>query len=63
VAGLLQNLALINDYVSVDARIAYQLTDRITLGLSGENITQATQRQTSGPNVERRVIGTITVKF
>ena len=63
VAGLFTTLAPINDYVSIDGRIAYQLTDRITLALSGQNITQATQRQTSAPNVERRVIGTITVKF
>lgn len=63
VAGLFTTLAPINDYVSIDTRVAYQLTDRITLALSGQNITQATQRQTSGPNVERRVLGTITVKF
>ena len=63
VAGQFTTLGLINDYVSIDTRIAYQLTDRITLALSGQNITQATQRQTSGPNVERRIFGTITVKF
>jgi outer membrane receptor protein involved in Fe transport len=62
-AGLTPTLGFINDYVSMDTRIAYQLTDRITLALSGQNITQATQRQTSGPNVERRIFGTITVKF
>lgn len=56
-------LTPINDYFSMDARVAYQLTERVTLAVSGQNISQAYQRQTSGANVERRVFGTLSVKF
>ncbi len=63
VSGQGAGLLPIADYVSVDARIGYRLTDRVTLALAGQNITRATQRQTSGPNVERRILGTVSVKF
>ena len=56
-------LARIDGYVALDGRVAYKLTDRVTLSLSGQNLTQSSQRQTSGPNVERRVVGGITVGF
>jgi outer membrane receptor for ferrienterochelin and colicins len=63
VAGQTPSLAPIDDYVSADARVSYKLTDRVTLALSGQNITRAVQRQTSGPDVERRILGTVSVKF
>ena len=56
-------LVPIDRHVSVDARMAYRLNDRMTLALSGQNLTSATQRQTSGPDVERTVMGTFTVRF
>jgi outer membrane receptor for ferrienterochelin and colicins len=55
-------LVRINNYVSVDARIAYKITKEVTVALSGQNITQSSQQQTSAPNVERRVLCTLTVK-
>jgi iron complex outermembrane receptor protein len=48
-------LTPIPDYVSVDSRIAYKLSDRFTLSLSGQNLLSAQQLQTSGLEVERRV--------
>jgi outer membrane receptor for ferrienterochelin and colicins len=56
-------LAKIDGYVALDGRVAYKLTDRVTLSLSGQNLTQSSQRQTAGANVERRVVGGITVGF
>jgi outer membrane receptor for ferrienterochelin and colicins len=56
-------LSPINDYVAIDARAAYRLTEHITLALSAQNLQRAEEQQTSGPDVERRVMGTITVKF
>jgi outer membrane receptor for ferrienterochelin and colicins len=56
-------LARIDDYVSLDARVAYKLTDWATLSLSAQNFSQSSQRQTAGANVERRVFGTIAVNF
>jgi outer membrane receptor for ferrienterochelin and colicins len=52
-------LTPIPDYVSVDSRIGYKLGDRFTLSLSGQNLLYARQRQTSGPDVERRVFLTL----
>ena len=56
-------LAPISNYVSIDGRIAYKLNDWATLALSAQNISQASQQQTAGSNVERTVFGTLTVNF
>lgn len=56
-------LTEIDDFVTIDGRVAYNLSDSITLSLSGQNLHRDTQRQTSGPLVERRVFGTVTVGF
>lgn len=53
-------LVQIPDYVSVDARIAYRINDHLTLAVSGQNLLQSPQRQTSAPEVERRVLVTLT---
>ena len=53
----------IPDYVSVDARIAYHVTDNLTLAFSGQNLLQSPQKQTSAPEVERRVFVTASVGF
>jgi outer membrane receptor for ferrienterochelin and colicins len=52
-------LTPIPDYVSVDSRLGYKLGDRFTLSLSGQNLLYSRQRQTSGPDVERRVFLTL----
>jgi outer membrane receptor for ferrienterochelin and colicins len=61
--GAPRTMAVIIDYVSVDARVGYRLTDNVTLAVSAQNVMQATQQQTAGPPVERRVFGTISAKF
>jgi outer membrane receptor for ferrienterochelin and colicins len=55
-------LVPIKHYTSVDGRIAYKLTKEITVALSAQNI-QGVQQQTSAPNIERRVLGTVTIKL
>jgi len=57
------SLVRISDYVSVDARIAYRITDHLTLALSGQNLLDSPQRQTSAPSVERRILATASVAF
>ena len=54
-------LIRIPDYVSVDARIAYRFTDNLTLAVSGQNLLDSPQRQTSAAAVERRVLATLSV--
>lgn len=50
-------------YVAVDGRLAYAVSDRITLALSGQNLTHSQQRQTSAPDVERSVFATFVMDF
>lgn len=50
-------------YLSMDGRIGYKPRPWLTLALSGQNLLQTSQRQTSGPSVERRVFGSVTVKW
>ena len=50
-------------YVSVDARVAYKPIRRVTLAVSGQDISHATQRQTSAQEVARQVFGSVTVDF
>jgi iron complex outermembrane receptor protein len=50
-------------FVSLDGRIAYNLTDRMTWSVAGQNLTHASQPQTAGPAVERRVLGTMSFHF
>ena len=61
--GAVAGLVPVPGFVSMDARAAYKLRDRITWSVAGQNLTQATQRQTVGPSVERRVLGTMTFTF
>jgi len=56
-------LTPVPDYVSVDARLAYKPTEWATLSISGQNLLQSPQQQTSGPEVERRVFATLSVNY
>jgi outer membrane receptor for ferrienterochelin and colicins len=51
------------DFVSVDGQITYNLSERLTWSASGQNLTHASQAQTAGPAVERRVLGTMSFNF
>jgi hypothetical protein len=42
---------------------AYTLTRGLTLGVSGQQINQSRLLQTSGPPVERHVLGSVTARF
>lgn len=53
----------IPSFVSLDGRVAYNLTNRVTWSVSGQNLAHATQVQTSGPAVERRVLGEMSFHF
>lgn len=50
-------------FLSIDGRVAYNLTSRWTWSASGQNLTHASQIQTSGTAVERRVLGTLSFQF
>jgi outer membrane receptor for ferrienterochelin and colicins len=54
-------LVRIPDFVSTDARIAYRITEQLTVALSGQNLLQSPQKQTSAANVERTINFTATI--
>jgi outer membrane receptor for ferrienterochelin and colicins len=61
--GLRPNLVPVPGYFSFDGRIAYRVTDWATVALSAQNLLSARQQQTSGPDIERSVLGTFSVRF
>jgi outer membrane receptor for ferrienterochelin and colicins len=61
--GPIGGLIPVAGFVSLDGRVAYNLTSRMTWSVSGQNLTHASQLQTSGPAVERRVLGTMSINF
>jgi outer membrane receptor for ferrienterochelin and colicins len=61
--GLATILVPVPQHLSIDARVGYNVTNRFTWSVSGQNLTHASQVQTSGPAVERRVLGTISFNF
>jgi outer membrane receptor for ferrienterochelin and colicins len=63
VVGLAGGLAPVAGFASVDARFACKAPSRLTWAVSGQNLTQASQQQTVGPAVERRVLGTLSFHF
>jgi iron complex outermembrane receptor protein len=56
-------LAPVPAFLSIDGRVAYNMTSRWTWSVSGQNLTHASQIQTSGPAVERRVLGSLSFQF
>ena len=53
----------IDNYFTFDSRVGYKPTERLTLAVSGQQLNQARIRQTSGPPLERRLLGTVSVRF
>lgn len=53
----------IDSYVAVNGRVGYAINERVTLAVSGHNLTRARQRQTSAPDVERMVFATVSMDF
>lgn len=54
-------LVPIGAYTSVDARLGYRFNDHVSLSLSGQNLLEGSQQQTSGPAVERQFFVTLSV--
>jgi iron complex outermembrane receptor protein len=50
-------------YASADARVGYRFGERLILSLAAQNLFTGEQRQTSGAQVERRVLGTVNYTF
>jgi outer membrane receptor for ferrienterochelin and colicins len=59
----LSMLVPVNAYVSLDARVAFKIGQSTTLSLTGQNLLNGTQQQTSAAEVERRAYATVTFEF
>lgn len=57
--GPFRQLVPIGAYTTVDARLGYRLTDRLTLAVSGRDFGNGQQQQTSGPDVQRQYFVTL----
>jgi iron complex outermembrane receptor protein len=53
----------VSGYVTVGGRIGYRVNDKVTAALSVQNLFNDEQRQTAGPDVERRVMASLTYSF
>ena len=53
----------VRNYVTVNARAAYKLTDQLTVALTAQQFNTSRLYQTAGPPVERRIIGSLTARF
>ena len=50
-------------FFELEARLGFKITPHATLALSGQGLLHAEQTQTSGPAVERRILGRFTYQF
>jgi iron complex outermembrane receptor protein len=53
----------IRDYITLNARIAYKLTDHITLSLTAQQFNTRPIYQTAGAPIERQVLGVLSVRY
>lgn len=53
----------ISDYITFQARIAYNLTEHLTLALTGQQFQMSRLLQSAGPPVERSVIASLTAHY
>jgi iron complex outermembrane receptor protein len=57
------SLVSVPAYFAMDGRVSYTINDRWSFALSGQNLTEPEQRQTSAPAVERTVFATLSLDF
>ncbi len=53
----------VNNYVTMNGRIGYNVTDHVTVALSAQQFNTSRLYQTSAPPVERRIIASLTVRY
>ena len=53
----------VQNYVTVNARVAYKLTEQLTAALTAQQLNTARLYQTAAPPIERRIIASLTARF
>lgn len=56
-------LSPVQNYFNADARIGYRINENLTVAVSGQNLLQSRQVQTSGPAIERRIFLNLSAGF
>ena len=54
---------VVDNYVTVNARVAYRLTDQVTLALVAQQLNSASLATTAGVPTERRLIASVSARF
>ena len=58
--GPFRQLFPIQPFTTMDAQLAYRITDQLRLSVSARDLISASQQQTSGPAVQRQFFATLT---
>jgi outer membrane receptor for ferrienterochelin and colicins len=53
----------VDNYVTMNGRIGYQVTDHVTVALAAQQFNTSRLYQTAAPPVERRIIASLTVRY
>jgi len=53
----------IGNYVTLNARLGYNLTQNLTMAVSGQQLNASSLMQTSAPLTERRILGSVSLHF
>jgi outer membrane receptor for ferrienterochelin and colicins len=63
-APIFAALVPLSSYVSLDARLGYRLSERMTVALAGQGLTRGEERETAaGGPVERRILASFRASF
>ena len=61
--GSTQSAFLVRGYTSLSGRIGYQITDHLTVALSGTNLSQAVTQESPYPAIRRLILASLRAKF
>jgi outer membrane receptor for ferrienterochelin and colicins len=53
----------VQNYVTLNARVGYRLTDHLTAAVTAQQFNQSRIMQAAGPQVEREIIASVTVRY
>jgi hypothetical protein len=53
----------VDSYLTLNARVGYSVTDNLLLSAVAQQFNAPSLLEAAGPPVERRLIGTVTIRF
>jgi len=62
-SGFILQPVVVNNYVTLNGRIGYRVTDHVTVALSAQQFNTSRLYETGAPPVERRIIASLTVRY